>query len=76
MSSLMTQAIIADKFGLRLTMDQLATVLGMARNTIYNQIVAGTFPVPTYLEGKTRWADYRDVAAYFDACRARAAIPA
>lgn len=69
--SLMTEAYLADKYGLRLSMDQLSQALGLARNTIYNQIAAGTFAVPTYLDGGKRWADYRDVAAYFDACRAR-----
>lgn len=69
--SLMTEAYLADKYGLRLSMDQLSQALGLARNTIYNQIAAGTFAVPTYLDGGKRWADYRDVAAYFDTCRAR-----
>ena len=74
--SLLHEAIVVEKFGLRLSMDQLAAALGVARNTIYNQIAAGTFTVPTYLEGKTRWADYRDVARYLDECRDRATIPA
>jgi len=74
--SLLHEAIVVEKFGLRLSMDQLAAALGVARNTIYNQIAAGTFPVPTYLEGKTRWADYRDVARYLDECRDRATTPA
>jgi hypothetical protein len=70
--SLMTEAIVADKYGLRLGMDELSQALKMARNTIYNQIAAGTFRVPTYLDGGKRWADYRDVASYVDACQARA----
>ena len=76
MSSLLSQAILAEKYGLRLTMEQLAEVLTMAKTTIYNQISAGTFPVPTYVDGNKRFADFRDVAAYLDACRERAAIPA
>ena len=69
----MTQAMIVERFGLRLDMDQLAQALGISKNTIYNQLSAGAFPVKTYLEGRNRWADYRDVADYLDACRLRAA---
>ena len=76
MSSLMTQAIVAETYGLRLTMDQLAKALGIARNTIYNNVAKGTFNLPTYLDGGQRWADYRDVAAYLDAGRGRATMQA
>ncbi len=71
--SLLTRAIVADKYGLRLSMDQLAEAMGMARNSIYNQISAGTFPVPTYLDGG-RYCDYRDLADYLDECHKRAKL--
>ena len=71
MSSLMTQAIIAETYGVRLTMEQLAKALGIAKNTIYNKLAAGTFEVPTYVDGN-RFCDYRDLAAYLDSCRDRA----
>lgn len=74
--SLLTQAIIAEKYGLRLTMDQLAEVLDTKRTTIYNQVSAGTFAVPTYVDGNKRFADFRDVATYLDECRDRAKTPA
>lgn len=74
--SLITQAIVAETYGLRLTMDQLAKALGIARNTIYNHVAKGTFSIPTYLDGGQRWSDYRDVAEYLDSCRARATKPA
>lgn len=67
--SLMHEAIIAEKYGLRLTVEQLADALGLAKNTIYNQLAKGTFGVKTYLDGKQRWADYRDLAAYLDSQR-------
>ena len=72
MSSLVTQMIVAEKYGLRLSIEQLASVLGISKGTVYNQLSADTFPVPTYLEGTKRWADYRDVAEYLDACRPKA----
>lgn len=72
MSSLFTSIVLAEKYGLRMTMEQLATELGISRGGIYNQISANTFPVPTYMDAGKRWADCRDVAAHFDACRERA----
>lgn len=70
--SLVTQMVIAEKYGLRLTTEQLAEVTHLSRGTVLNQISAGTFPIPTYVEGKHRFADFRDVAAYFDAKRRQA----
>jgi predicted DNA-binding transcriptional regulator AlpA len=67
--SLMTQAWLLDKYGPRLNVDQMCQVLGMARQTINNQISDGSFPVPTYRDVGKRWADYRDVDAYLDRCR-------
>ncbi len=75
--SLFAQLVLAEKYGgMRLTMDQLAEALGMARGSVYNQISAGTFPVPTYVEAGKRWADVRDVAAHFDRQRAAAKVAA
>lgn len=71
--SLLTQAYLLEQFGPRLTIDQMAEVLGLKPGTIYNQVSAQTFPVPTYVEGGKRFADYRDLAAYLDECRSRAA---
>jgi predicted DNA-binding transcriptional regulator AlpA len=71
--SLLSQAIIAERYGLRLNTDQLAEALGMAKSTLYNKMSAGTFEVPTYVAQGKRFADYRDVATYLDDCRARAA---
>jgi DNA-directed RNA polymerase specialized sigma24 family protein len=71
----MTQVFIIEKYGPRLSMDQLADLMGVARNTLYNRISKGTLNIKTYVEGG-RWCDYRDAAAYFDSCRESAAIPA
>ena len=72
--SLLHEAIIAEKYGLRLTVEQMADALNLARNTIYNQIAAGTFKVPTYVDGGKRFCDYRDLASYLD--RVRESTPA
>jgi predicted DNA-binding transcriptional regulator AlpA len=71
--SLVTQAFVFEHYGPRLDMDQLATVLCIAKSTLYNQISAGTLPVKTYLVGKNRFADYVHVAEHLDACRELAA---
>lgn len=71
-TSLVLQLLLLERYGARMTMDQLASELGMSRGSVYNQVSAGTLPVPTYLDAGKRWADSRDVAAHFDACRARA----
>jgi hypothetical protein len=70
--SMMLQAMLFERYGPRLTVEQLGQALDLARNTIYNQVAAGTFAVPTYVDGGKRFADVRDVASYLDACRERA----
>lgn len=72
MSSLVTQMIVAEKYGPRLGIEQLAEVLGITKGAIYNQISANTFSITTYVDGGKRWADYRDVAQHIDDCRQRA----
>ncbi|WP_156479909.1 hypothetical protein [Collimonas pratensis] len=67
--SLITQAFIVERFGLRLNVEQLAGLLGITKGALYNQLSAGTCPVKTYIDGGKRWADYRDVAEHLDECR-------
>ena len=71
--SLITQAMVFERYGFRLGVDQLADVLGISKGAVYNQISAGTLPVRTYVDAGRRWADYRDVALHLDACRSLAA---
>ena len=70
--SLLTQALVVERYGLRLTVEKIAEVLGVTKGTLYNQFSAGTCPIPTYLDQGKRYADYRDVADYLDQCRQRA----
>lgn len=74
--SVLMQFLVAEKYGPRLNMDQLAELLGIARGTLHNQVSAGKFPIATYLDQGRRWADCRDVAAHLDACRERARVAA
>jgi len=67
--SFMSQAYLLDKYGPRLTMAELAEVLGVAHGTLRNRLSAGTLKCRTYYDGGTRYADFRDVAEYLDQCR-------
>ena len=64
--SLFTQALVVEKYGLRLNAEQLADALGITKAALYNQISAGTCPVKTYLDGGKRWASYQAVAEHLD----------
>jgi hypothetical protein len=70
--SLLSAAYLIERYGLRLTVEDLAEVLDITPGAVRNQVSARTFPIPTYVEGNRRFADYRDVAAHFDAARAKA----
>lgn len=67
--TLLHEAIIADKYGLRLTVEQFATAINLAPNTIHNRIAKGEIAIPSYVDGKKRFFDYRDVARYLDQMR-------
>ena len=76
--SLITQAIVVEKYGFRADVESLSQIMGISKGSVRNQISAGTFPIATYMDQGKRWADYRDVADYIDKCRPKtgAAIPA
>ena len=73
MSSILTQALIAERYGLRLGVEQIAEVLGITKGAVYNQISAERLPIRTYVDCGKRYADFRDVAEHLDACREAAA---
>lgn len=70
--TLLTRAFILEKYGVRLTMNQLATLLAMSEGTIRNQVSAETFPIATYTEGSKRFASYEAVADYLDSMSRKA----
>lgn len=70
--SLMIQAMLFEKYGPRLNVDQLADTIGIATKTLYNKISRGSLPIPTYIDEGKRYADVRDVAEYFERKRAEA----
>jgi hypothetical protein len=70
-SSLVTQFFLLEKYGPRLDTTQLGEVLGLSAGVVRNKISANTLGIKTYVDGQ-RYADYRDVAEYIEACRERA----
>jgi hypothetical protein len=70
--SMLLQAFVFERYGARLDLDELAELLKLEKTTVYKQLSAGTFAIPTYREGKRLFADCRDVAEYLDRCRAQA----
>lgn len=56
----------------RLTIQQLAHLMGVSIDTARNQMYRGELPVPTYKEGGRVFADIRDVAEYLDKMRKEA----
>lgn len=64
--SIVTQALVVEKYGLRLCAKQIADVLGITMPALYNQLSAERCPITTYKEAGKVWADYRHVAAHID----------
>lgn len=67
--SMLNQMFLLEKYGMRLTVEQLAEVLGTSPLAIHRRICEDSLGIPTYLDGKKRYADIRDVATYMDSMR-------
>jgi Pyocin activator protein PrtN. len=50
----------------RLTVEEVAHELGIKPGTVRNQISEGSFPVPSYVEGRNRFIDVRALGQYLD----------
>lgn len=74
--SLLTQMVLIEKHGLRVDLDRLAAILETTPANLRRKISDGTLGIPTYVDGGKRWADIRDVAAYFDSMREGANLQA
>lgn len=74
--SFFTQAWLLDKYGPRLCIADIASVLGVAEKTLRNRLAENKVPLPMYVDQGLKCADYRDVAQYLDDCRERAKIRA
>lgn len=66
MTSLITTLLLMEQHGPRVSMETLARLLGFAPATLHARIARGELEIPTYLDGKMRFADTRDVAEFLD----------
>lgn len=57
---------------LQLSLDDVCEAIGYAKQTAYNEISAGSFPILMQKRAGKWVADIRDVADYLDAARERA----
>jgi excisionase family DNA binding protein len=64
--TLMTRAYLLDKYGPRMSMEQVAEVLGLETGTVYNLVSRGELKIRTYKESNRRFASYTAVADYLD----------
>lgn len=73
--SILAQALIFERYGARLNIDQIAEVMGITKPALYNQISSKTCRMKTYVEHGKRWADFRDVAQFLDEARETSEVP-
>ena len=66
MSRLLTRAFILEKYGPRLSMDQLSEILGIPKTTLYTKKSQQTLGIDTYTDCGRCFADYEEVARYLD----------
>ncbi|CAB3850554.1 hypothetical protein LMG26858_01685 [Achromobacter anxifer] len=72
-----TAIILYMRYGrMRLTMGELATELGIKEGSLRNLISDDKCAVPTYTEGRNRYADVRAVGEYLDQRYREAALTA
>lgn len=62
-----TQTYLLRRYGPTLTITEVAQALNRSRQTVYNRISRGTFPIRSTEDGaRGRRFDYRDVARYLE----------
>lgn len=59
---------------LQLSLDEVCEAIGYAKQTAYNEISTGAFPIPMQKRAGKWVADIRDVAEYLDAERSAARV--
>lgn len=57
---------------MHMSIGELCDAIGYAKQTAYNEISAGTFPIPMQKRAGKWMADIRDVATYLDEAREKA----
>lgn len=57
-----------------LSLGEVCEAIGIQKQTAYNRLSSGTFPIPMRKEGRNLVGDIRDVADYLDEQRAAARV--
>lgn len=70
--SMFTTMLLFEKYGPRMSVEQIAEALGLAPGTLHARLAQGKLDLLTYVDGKLRFADTRDVAEYLDRMREQA----
>jgi hypothetical protein len=70
--SMFTTMLLFEKYGARMSIEQIGDALGLASGTLHARLAQGKLDMPTYVDGKLRFADTRDVAEYLDKLRDQA----
>lgn len=70
--SMFTTMMLFEKYGPRMSVEQIGAALGLASGTLHARLAQGKLDLPTYVDGKLRCADTRDVAEYLDRLRDQA----
>lgn len=68
--SFLTAAVLMDKYGPLITLDELALILKREKNTVKNQLSTGEVKIKT-IPGRPPRFHAEDVAQYIDALRGR-----
>ncbi|CAG9178035.1 helix-turn-helix transcriptional regulator [Cupriavidus pampae] len=55
-----------------LSLDEVCDAIGIQKQTAYNRLSSGSFPIPMRKEGRNLVGDIRDVAEYLDKQRTAA----
>lgn len=66
--SLLTEVVLLERYGPRVTMAELGEILKIAQKTVTNRLAAGTLPLKTFNDSG-RFCNTDDVAAYIESFR-------
>ncbi len=63
--SFLTEAWLLDKYGQRITVDDLSEILKVSKKTIQNRLALGKLDIPAYNDS-VRFFKAQDVSSYLD----------
>lgn len=61
-----TVDLLVEQYGMTLSTEDMCDAIGRPVSYGYQRFARGDFPIPTFVDGRRRVADVRDVAAFID----------